>query len=141
MVRACCAGDLEQVYQLLCLLEGQELNFAAFQEIFLAQCSARDWVGLVWEEEGEVLAFLNLRLERQLHHAGWVAEILELVTHPSLRGRGIGARLMQQAKAAASRRGCQRLEVACNVRRKDAHHFYQKCGLQLEHYRFGQDNF
>ena len=129
MVQACCAGDLEQVYQLLCLLEGQELNFAAFQEIFLAQCSARDWVGLVWEEE------------RQLHHAGWVAEILELVTHPSLRGRGIGARLMQQAKAAASRRGCQRLEVACNVRRKDAHRFYQKCGLQLEHYRLGQDSF
>jgi GNAT superfamily N-acetyltransferase len=56
------------------------------------------------------------------------ALLLGLVVDQSHRGCGIGRRLMQQIEQWASERKCDAVLVRSNVKRQQAHTFYQKIG-------------
>lgn len=130
-------GDLDAVYDLICTLEDTRLPFARFVEINRNQLSDPRWHCLVCEEPGgEVIGLLNLRIEEQLHHAGSMAEIVELVVSPTHRSGGIGHRLLEHACDIACAAGCQGIEVACSLTRAGAHRFYEREGMYASHYRF-----
>ena len=78
MYRKATLEDCKAVYKLICDLECRELPFDAFAEIFAEQVANGNYYCLLWEQEGSVVAALNLRFERQLHHASRIAEIVEL---------------------------------------------------------------
>lgn len=136
MVREAKAEDCAAVHALTEALEGCTLDGAAFREIYLRQCGLPEWRCLVFEAAGEVVGFINVRFEAQLHHAGRVAEIVELAVRDDLRGGGIGRRLFEAACAAARAAGCGHIEVACNRARQAAHRFYGHCGMENTHFRF-----
>lgn len=136
MVREAKAEDCAAVHALTEALEGCTLDGAAFWEIYLRQCGLPEWRCLVFEAAGEVVGFINVRFEAQLHHAGRVAEIVELAVRDDLRGGGIGRRLFEAACAAARAAGCGHIEVACNRARQAAHRFYGHCGMENTHFRF-----
>ena len=80
---------------------------------------------LLAEENGEVLEVLNLRFEKQLHHAAAVAEIMEFSVSPACR-------LAREA-------GCVQIEVACNQLRERTHRFYLgHGGMHNFHYKFSK---
>lgn len=83
-----------------------------------------------------MIGLLNLRIEEQLHHAGSMAEIVELVVSPTHRSGGIGHRLLERACDIACAAGCQGIEVACSLTRAGAHRFYEREGMYASHYRF-----
>lgn len=58
------------------------------------------------------------------------AELVGLVTHASLRSRGLGARLVAEAERWAKSKGFATMCVRCNVVRADAHRFYERLGYQ-----------
>ena len=58
------------------------------------------------------------------------AELVGLVTHASLRSRGLGARLVAEAERWAQSKGFVTMCVRCNVVRADAHRFYERLGYQ-----------
>jgi len=61
---------------------------------------------------------------------GREAEIGGLVVSEKLRGQGVGKRLMQQAETWAQQQGCHALVVRSNVKRSEAHQFYQRIGYR-----------
>lgn len=138
MYRRATAQDCQAVYRLICEMEGKRLAFDSFRAIYQQQMDSQAYVCLVWERAGEVVGVLNLRLEKQLHHAARIAEIMELAVAPAARGQGVGTELLRAARRLARARGCAQIEVACNQLRADAHRFYGKAGLHNFHYKFSQ---
>ncbi len=49
---------------------------------------------------------------------------------PDLQGRGIGAMMMRHAIEVASEQGCYKLALSSNLKRKEAHRFYEKLGFR-----------
>lgn len=132
------AKDTRRVYELICDMEQRELPFEAFEKIFGEQLENDDYYCLVCRREGETIAMLNLRFERQLHHAGAVAEIMEFAVDGSCRNRGLGREMLARARELARERGCMQIEVACNQLRKDTHRFYLREGMHNFHYKFSK---
>ncbi|MBW4551454.1 MAG: GNAT family N-acetyltransferase [Aphanocapsa sp. GSE-SYN-MK-11-07L] len=90
------------------------------------------------QDEQHVIYVADLGSERVV---GWVhahvcdsvvmppqALLLGLVVDQKYRGSGIGRRLMQQVEQWASERKCDAVLVRSNVKRQEAHSFYQKIG-------------
>ncbi|WP_318780899.1 GNAT family N-acetyltransferase [Dendronalium phyllosphericum] len=57
-----------------------------------------------------------------------LATILGLVVDKDYRHRGIGSFLMQQIENWASLAGCESVVLRSNIKRKEAHLFYEKIG-------------
>lgn len=136
MIRPALASDSTAIYDLVCDMEKEMLPRAAFNDIFLMQLVDGCYRCLVDEEDGKVAGFVNLRFERQLHHAAMVAEIMELVVADGMRGAGRGSRLIEAACNAARAAGAMQIEVDCNQRRTRAHVFYGRKGFTNTHYKF-----
>ncbi len=134
MVRNAQIGDLESVYALMCELENRTLEREAFERIYKEQLLKPNHVLLVYEE-GAVLGVLHLRMEEQLHHAGKIAEIMELSVQEGCRSKGIGKQLFDCAAKLAKAFDCLQLEVASNQLRDRAHRFYERQGMKNFHYK------
>jgi len=52
------------------------------------------------------------------------------------RRRGIGEAMMRFAIDEARRRGCHRVQLTSNKRRRDAHRFYERLGFVASHEGF-----
>ncbi|MGF9692572.1 GNAT family N-acetyltransferase [Rhizobium sp. 0TCS1.26] len=91
----------------------------------------------VAELDGEIVATYQMTLLRTLRGRGAVDAQVEAVhTRSDMRGRGVGAQLMQHAEAQARRRGCRLLQLASNAARVDAHRFYDRAGFGRTHLGF-----
>ncbi|MDO5548680.1 MAG: GNAT family N-acetyltransferase [Eubacteriales bacterium] len=131
--------DCSAVYRLICELEQNVLPYANFERIYLAQLQDKRYYCLVCERGGDVIGMLNLRLEEQLHHEEKVAEILEFSITEEERNKGVGKELFARACRIAQERGCRQMEVDCNQRRRDAHRFYSRQGMQHSHFKFSKE--
>lgn len=85
------------------------------------QPAARVWC---WEENGEILGFLAMRLT-----AGF-GEILNLAVLPQACRRGIGFRLLAKALSDAKEKGGQEITLEVNVRNTPAISLYLKAGFK-----------
>ena len=130
--------DCEKVYSLICELEGRELPFEKFREIYCEQINSKRYYCLLGEEDNDALAVLNLRFEEQLHHSECIAEIMEFAVKSAHRSKGLGKQMFEKAVQIAEAYGCVQMEVACNQLRKDAHRFYLRQGLNNSHYKFSK---
>ncbi len=137
-IRSARAEDSGSVHRLLCLLEDTNLDPDVTERIFGEILASPAHRVLVAECGGAVAGMLHLRVEAQLHHAGIVAEIMELCVAEEFRARGIGAQLVAAAQGEAKAMGAPLLEVACNRRREAAHRFYEREGFSRSHFRFSR---
>jgi len=135
-IRKAAETDCRRVYELICALEGRELSFDRFFAIYQKQLKDRHYYCFVCEAEHQVIGVLNLRIEEQLHHAEWIAEILEFAIDAAYRSRGIGREMLAHAFRAAKESGCVQIELACNQLRLDAHRFYEREGMHNSHFKF-----
>jgi GNAT superfamily N-acetyltransferase len=66
-----------------------------------------------------------------LAHLGTPSAIVEdVVVDASCRGRGIGRAMMHDAMCVAREKGCYKLVLNSNLRRLDAHRFYEGLGFE-----------
>ncbi|HIX25334.1 MAG TPA: GNAT family N-acetyltransferase [Candidatus Lachnoclostridium avicola] len=128
--------DREAVYGLMCQLENQELPKEGFDEIYGEILGDGHFCSLVYDRGGRAEAFVNMRMEGQLHHGGPVAEILELVVADGLRGQGIGEILFWEACRQAEEKGCMCLDLTSGRQRTGAHRFYERQGMKKSHFKF-----
>lgn len=90
-------SDSMALYELVCDLEGIMLSYEKFYDILNEQLQDRQhYYFLVCEHESRIIGILNLRFERQLHHAGPVAEITEFYIAPDCRKEGVGRELFEK---------------------------------------------
>ena len=133
MIRLAVSADQPEIYSLICALEETSFPQEMFAWGFYTMLSRASHLLLVAEEEGQIVGLLHLRMEFQLHHCGTVAEIMELIVSREVRSKGIGAALLKAAREQAIQHHCIQFEVTSNQKRKQAHRFYQREGLEQTH--------
>lgn len=133
MIRLAVSADQPEIYSLICALEETSFPQEMFAWGFYTMLSSASHLLLVAEEEGQIVGLLHLWMEFQLHHCGTVAEIMELIVSREVRSKGIGAALLKAAREQAIQHHCIQFEVTSNQKRKQAHRFYQREGLEQTH--------
>ncbi|RBO22755.1 GNAT family N-acetyltransferase [Enterobacter ludwigii] len=91
---------------------------------------------LVAESEKELCGVIVVNFITPLHENGLWALISALVIDESLRGAGIGRKLLIAAEQIALEKGCSQIELSSSERRVRAHKFYEDNGYQEVRKRF-----
>jgi len=90
---------------------------------------------VVGDEESPLLGLCQLHQTVVLHRPRPVGRITALVVEESRRGTGIGRALVEAAETRMSSSGCGLMEITSNVRRVDAHAFYESLGYEMSSVR------
>jgi GNAT superfamily N-acetyltransferase len=91
----------------------------------------------VAELEGEVVGTFQTMVTTTLTARGSSNMIIEAVqTRADMRGRGIGAAMIEFAIEKARADGMRLVQLTSNAARKDAHRFYQRLGFKASHIGF-----
>jgi N-acetylglutamate synthase-like GNAT family acetyltransferase len=83
---------------------------------------------LVYEWQNRVVAFIVLEFLPQLGLEGDIARIGYFAVDNEVRSKGIGKEMEEYCDKLAREKNCDRIEVHCHERRKDAHRFYFRQG-------------
>lgn len=75
-----------------------------------------------------LLGAVTLHTMMVLHRTLPVGRITSLIVDPTSRGNGLGRSLMAAAESALADAGCGLIEITSNLRRTDAHAFYERLG-------------
>jgi len=129
-------SDEASVYELVTALMAVSLDRKSFHEVFVQNLRDDNVLYYVVERDGFVIGFASLHIEPQLHHAGLVGEIQELIVHETVRDKGIGAQLVSRLEQEAQKRGCVSIEVTTKNFRVDAQRFYEHMGFTRTHVNF-----
>jgi GNAT superfamily N-acetyltransferase len=134
--------DVPQLIGLLAqgALDGRQEDLADQEVYRAALAEIRATPGndlLVAELDGRAVGMCQLLLFRHLQRRGGrCAEIESMHVDSSLRSKGIGAQLLAGAVEFARQAGCYRVQLTSNLRRPDAHRFYQREGFDPSHVGF-----
>lgn len=119
-----------------------QLGYAATAEEAAARLATMTGEGhavLIAELDGAVVGCLSTSTMRVLHRPAPVGRISMMVVDEALRGRGIGAALVRAAEQALAAQGCYMVEVTSNMRRTDAHRFYERLGYERTSVRLAKE--
>ncbi|MBB5277672.1 GNAT superfamily N-acetyltransferase [Rhizobium rosettiformans] len=106
---------------------------AAFARISVSQNETL----YVAELGGEVVGTFQTMVTTTLTGRGSSAMIIEAVqTRADMRGRGIGAAMIEFAVECARQDGMRLVQLTSNAVRKDAHRFYKRLGFTASHIGF-----
>lgn len=118
-----------------------QLGYAASAEEVAARLGLIEASGqavLVAEIDGRVVGCLSTSTMTVLHRPAPVGRISMMVVEEGLRGRGIGAELVAAAERLLAAKGCQLVEVTSNLKRTDAHRFWERIGYERTSARFAK---
>ena len=87
-------------------------------------------------ETDRILGCVTLGITPVLHRPRPVGRITMLVVAEEARGQGWGRLLVEAAEHYLREAGCGLIEVTSNLRRADAHAFYERLGYERTSYRF-----
>jgi GNAT superfamily N-acetyltransferase len=91
----------------------------------------------VAELAGAVVGTFQTMITTTLTGRGASNMIIEAVqTRADIRGRGIGAAMIEHAVEEARRQGVRLVQLTSNAARKDAHRFYERLGFAPSHLGF-----
>jgi predicted N-acetyltransferase YhbS len=117
----------------------RQLDYAADSADVAARLAAIRVDGrevLVAELDGRVVGCLSTSVMQVLHRPKPVGRISMVVVDESLRGQGIGTALIRAAEQLLVAAGCGIVEVTSNLRRTEAHGFYERIGYERTSLRF-----
>ena len=81
--------------------------------------------------EGRIVGTWSQLTMDNLGHGGTPSAVVEnVVVDAACRGIGIGKAMMREAMAIAREKGCYKLALTSNLRRTDAHRFYDQLGFE-----------
>ena len=135
-IRDATAADAEALADLFV-----ELGYPVTSTEVLARLQPLTGAGrppLVAVRDGAVVGLLTRSVMHVLHRPGPVGRVSTLVVTERARGQGIGAALMAAAEARLKQQGCILIEVTSNMRRAEAHTFYERLGYERTSYRFAK---
>ena len=135
-IRKCLETDINDVYDLICQLKEKKLDYNMFKESYQSKIKDKKNYFIVVIEDNNVVGFLSLVIDFQLHHIGKVATVEELIVSSKYRSNGIGRNLLENAINYAKENKCDVIELTSNFSREAAHRFYEKNGFNKESYKF-----
>ncbi len=127
--------DMEDIYNLMCILENKELDKEHFVQTYQQNIQDEDVIYLVYKED-RILGFISFVVHHYLHHDRDMGEIVELVVLPECRSKRIGQQLLQEIEKKAIDLHLEQIELSTSTYRKQAHHFYEQNGYEMLHYNY-----
>jgi len=128
MIREATVDDAQAIVSLLTQLGYADTH--AFMHVRIRELLKNpDALLFCYESEGKVVALLSLHVIPQIALLGSFLRISYFVVDEKARSHKIGAELEAYATRIAKESGCDRIEVHCHERRKDAHRFYERHGF------------
>lgn len=127
--------DMEDIYNLMCILENKELDKEHFVQTYQQNIQDEDVIYLVYKED-RILGFISFVVHHYLHHDRDMGEIVELVVLAECRGKRIGQQLLQEIEKKAIDLHLEQIELSTSTYRKQAHHFYEQNGYEMLHYNY-----
>jgi GNAT superfamily N-acetyltransferase len=95
------------------------------------------WVATLKElDNRRVGTFALLIMDNLVHHGSPSGIVEGVAVDPEFQGQGIGRQMMQVAMAQCQAAGCYKLSLSTNLRRKEAHLFYESLGFQKHGYSY-----
>jgi len=92
---------------------------------------------IVADDAGKAVGTLQLSIIPGLARKGALRGQIEAVrVRASHRGSGLGGELMAWAIDESRRRGCALVQLTSDVKREDAHRFYERLGFEASHTGF-----
>jgi GNAT superfamily N-acetyltransferase len=144
VVRRARADDVPAIVALLAAdaigggREGADL--APYEAAFAAVDADPAHLLVVAEADGVPVATLQLSVVPALARRGALRGQLEAVhVAPGHRGTGLGTALVGWAVEEARRRGCTLVQLTSDLRRTDAHRFYERLGFTASHVGFKRE--
>ena len=143
MIRAATQSDLEKILELYAQAAfdaGNVLPLATARQLFERFADYPDYTLYVAEHGDEIVGTFALLVMHNLGHLGAPSAIVEdAVVAPSLQGNGIGKAMMQFARGLCRDKGCYKLMLSSNAKRKHAHAFYESLGFKRHGFSFRVD--
>lgn len=132
--------DVLKLYHQSGLDEGCGLTLAEAEQWFqrLQQYpNYRLWVATLKElDDRRVGTFTLLVMDNLVHHGSPSGIVEGVAVDPAFQGQGIGQQMMQFAIDQCRTAGCYKLSLSTNLKRQDAHAFYESLGFQKHGYSF-----
>lgn len=120
--------------------DGMELSLEKAKEIYSRIRSYPNYHIYVATLESRVVGTFALLIMDNLGHLGSPSGVVEdVAVDPAQQGRGVGKAMMEFAKRKCQEAGCYKLALSSNVKRENAHAFYQSLGFERHGYSFVVD--
>lgn len=95
------------------------------------------WIATLGEPDNKRVGTFTLLIMDNLVHHGSPSGIIEgVAVDPAFQGQGIGRQMMHWAIAQCQAAGCYKLCLSTNLKREQAHAFYESLGFQKHGYSF-----
>lgn len=126
-------NDLNIVYQMICQLENDTLDFDGFKNAFIQNLNHENVCYYIAQTGQDLIGFISVHVQFLIHHAGEVAEIQEFYVDQNHRGKGIGKKLMAEVFSFLKNKSIASIEVSSNKKRIENVAIYEQLGFRLTH--------
>lgn len=139
-IREAATADYPAIYDLIQNELGyQDLDQAKFFQRMERIAEDVNYVTIAAELDGSIVGFLGLRRGIAYNLDGEYIQIIALAVSKQKQGHGIGTRLLAWAEAYGRKNGAVKFTLNSNMRRTDAHQFYERNGYQKSSFAFYKD--
>ena len=139
-IRPSISGDFEDIVLLFGQLwPGKELHKDDLLAVYSEGMTGSTDSYLSAVRDGKVIAFCSMAFMHCFWQEGRIAYIYAMIVDDSLRGTGIGTRLLEEAYAVAKSHGCKKIELDSGFHREAAHKFYEKNNYVKRAFLFSKD--
>ena len=129
-------GNILQIYAKT-LDNDNILSVEKAKNIFLKQQQYPDYQVFIAELNDEIVGTFAILIMENMAHLGTPSAIVEDVgVLPKLQGKGIGKMMMAFALQYAKEKGCYKMSLSSNLRREQAHQFYESLGFKKHGFSF-----
>lgn len=128
--------DFDAIYGFLCELEEEVFDKEEMRGYYEQCLALPHHIYLIAFAGGLAVGYISCHGQLLLHHCGMVYEIQELYVDSAHRSKGIGAQLVRAVETMLTGTGYRSLEVCSNIKRRDAHRFYERMGFPHTSFKF-----
>ena len=133
-------ADLPEVLRLYAqpaLDDGKVVSLFEAERLFERIARYPDYKIYVAVCEGHVVGTFALLLMDNLAHMGAPSAVIEdVAVDPGWQGRGVGRMMMGYAIQICGEKGCYKTALSSNLKREQAHAFYESLGFEHHWYSF-----
>ncbi len=135
-IRPAATKDFDAIYEFVCSLEDERFDKALLRQCYEVCLDTANTHYVMASIDDKPVGYISCHGQILLHHCGLVYEIQEMYVLPEYRSKGVGKILMDALMERIEKENYVLLEVASNMKRVDAHRFYEANGFVKTTYKF-----
>jgi GNAT superfamily N-acetyltransferase len=139
VIKEATKNDLPNILNLYATVldKGNILTLEAAENIFQKMQTYPNYKVYVAENDEEIIGTFALLIMDNLAHQGTPSGVVEdVAVLTDLQGQGIGKMMMKFALDKCREAGCYKMALSSNVRRNEAHAFYESLGFEKHGFSF-----